>query len=271
MALEGTIKTPLGTVQKKTALIVGGGVAIFGVIIWYRQKQLGGTSDTTTTDAQIDPATGYAYGSPEDAAALAQQASYVSPGGNTGGGGGGSSTIPQSNVGYTSNGQWTQAVIATLSNSGAISDPTALSAALGKYITGAYVAPASTDENLIQQAIAVEGYPPVSGASGYPPSINRTPPTPATNSPPTQSNITNISGLKVTGSTNNSLTFGWAWGAVKPDYVLVYKDNVPFGNIGNVTSFTMHGLKSKTTYKFTVRGVKGTTIGPSYAVSGKTK
>src|ERR1700754_1954056 len=132
--LEGTIQTPFGSVQKKTALIVGGGVAVLLVIVYYRQKQL--DSDVVIPEAEINPATGFPYGSPEDAAALAQQAGYVSPptdGGNTGGGSG----YP-SNTGYVNNGQWVQAVVAYMVGNGLVEDPTQLSAALGKYITGAY-------------------------------------------------------------------------------------------------------------------------------------
>lgn len=261
--IEGTIHTPIGTVQKKTALMVGGAVVVIGGIVWYRQKKLA-ASTPSTTDAEIDPATGYPYGSPEDAAALAGQDSYVSP---TTGGGGGSSTIPTSNVGYTSNGQWTQAVIATLTNSGSISDPTQLSEALGKYVTGAYVEAGSAYDTLIQQAISVEGYPPVSGSNGYPPSINRTPPTSGGTTP---SQYVTISNLHVSKVERNALTFAWTWGSVIPDYTLYYKNNAPIANAGSSPTFRMAGLSPNTTYKFTVRGVKGTTIGSSYSVSGKT-
>lgn len=181
--LEGTINTPIGTVPKKTALILAGGAVMIAGIIFYRQKQMAADSTPAVTDGEINPATGYVYGSPEDAAALASQNSYVSPPANSGGGGG--SSIPNSNVGYTSNGQWTQATIELMTNNGSISDPSALSAALGKYVTGAYVASDDANTNsLIQQAIAVNGYPPIAGPTGYPPSINRTPPTSGGTTPP---------------------------------------------------------------------------------------
>jgi len=264
--LEGTVKTPLGTVQKKTLLIGVGAVALFGGIVWYRQRNLGGSSDVVAEDAPINPATGYPYGSPEDAAALQSQAAYVSPA--AGGGGGGSSNIPPSNVGFTSNGQWVQAVIEYMTSNSLVEDPAQLSSALGKYVTGAYVTDA--EQSLIQQAIAVQGHAPVAGPNGYPPSINKTPNAPTTPTAPTA--ITNVSGLKLTGSTTTSLTFGWGWGAVKPDYILVYRDNTPVANVkGAATSYTLKGLKSKTAYIFQVRGVKGTTIGPTYTVTAKTR
>jgi hypothetical protein len=176
MALEGTIKTPLGTVQKKTALLLGGGIVVLGAIVWYRQKQVADSATAaTTTEAAINPATGYPYGSAEDAAELASQAAYVSPPASSGGG----SSVPTSNVGYTSNGAWVQGVISYMVGNDLIADPTALSAALGKYITGAYCTDA--EQSLIQQAIAVQGFPPIAGANGYPPSINKTPTVPNTN------------------------------------------------------------------------------------------
>jgi hypothetical protein len=162
-----------------------------------------------------------------------------------------------------------QAVIEYMTSNDLVADPSQLSAALGKYITGAYVT--NDEQSLIQQAIAVQGHAPVAGPNGYPPSLNRTPPTaPPTENKPTD--VTNVSGLKLTGSTTTSLTFGWEWGAVKPDYILVYRDNAPVANVkGAATSYTLRGLKSKTAYIFQVRGVKGTTIGPTYTVTAKTK
>lgn len=275
--LAGTVHTPVGTMQKKTAVMVLGGAAVVAGIVWYRQKKLAASaaSTTTTNDGQIDPATGYPYGSAEDAAALASQDNYISAPATSGGG---SSTIPNSNVGYTTNSQWVQAVIETMSNNGTVSDPTALSAALGKYITGAYVsADDSATNSLIQQALAVEGYPPVSGPNGYPPSINRNPPTPPTGTPSTSpvDEHVHIAGLRATSSTTNAITFQWGFAStdkVKADYLLVYKDNVPVANIGgSTTQFVLNGLKGKTTYKLTVRGVHGSTIGPSVSASAKTK
>lgn len=216
--LEGTINTPVGTIQKKTALYLGGAVVILGAIVVYRQKKTGG-STTTTTDAEIDPATGFPYGSPEDAAALAQQSAYVSPSGS--GGGGGSSTIPTSNVGYTSNSQWVQAVVDYMTNNDLIADPTQLSAALGKYITGAYVPPDGNEDNLIHQAIAVQGYPPVNGPNGYPPSINRNAPT---TSPPTSTKPGAITGLKVVGTTATTATLDWNDSANNQGYDITWID-----------------------------------------------
>jgi len=180
--LEGTIKTPIGTVQKKTALILGGGVAALVFIVWYRQKSLGESTDSLAAagEALINPATGYPYGSAEDAAALTAQGAYQSPGVPSTPGG--SAGYP-SNTGYVSNGQWVQAVIEYMVGNNLIEEPAQLSSALGKYITGSYVT--DSEVALINQAIAVQGFPPVASPNGYPPSLNRqatgptTPTTPA--------------------------------------------------------------------------------------------
>lgn len=209
--LEGTVKTPLGPVQKKTALYIVFGVAVLGGIVYYRHKQTGGTVDSTaTTDAEIDPATGYPYGSPEDAAALAAQGNYVSP--PAGGTGGGGSSIPTGGIGYVSNGAWVQGVIEYMTSNGLVEDPTALSAALGKYITAGYVVPGSNEDSLITQAIAVQGYPPISGPSGMPPAINRNPPTTGggtTTPSPTATNLPGPTGLKATRVDKNGVALDW--------------------------------------------------------------
>jgi LysM repeat protein len=193
--LEGTVKTPFGMVQKKTALITGGIVVGLGVIVYWREKKLGGlTSSATTTTGEIDPATGFVYGTPEDLAALAAQGTSLGGGGVTSSGGGGSGSIPDGGIigtGFTSNGQWVQAVEEYMQANNLIADPTQLSAALGKYITGTYIDPNSAAYSLVQQAISVKDYPPIAGANGYPPAINThpgttTPPvtTPGTPKPP---------------------------------------------------------------------------------------
>jgi len=182
-ALDGTINTPFGNVQKKTALIVGGGAAVILGIVWWRTNQMN-AEETDIYDAEINPATGYPYGSPEDAAALLAQSQYVSPpSGGTGGGG-----YPPGSTGFTNNAQWTQAVIEYMTTAGLIEDPTLLSAALGAYITGAPVTTAQ--RSLIEQAIAAQGFPPLSGPNGYPPSINTAPVVPPTTTPPTTPPVT---------------------------------------------------------------------------------
>lgn len=168
-ALSGTMKTPFGEAKKSTVAAMAGVVVVVGVI-WYRQKKASAAAATASAGAStgIDPATGYTYGSPEDAAALANQALYqTASGGGTSAGGGGSS----SSTGFSTNAEWVQAVIAYMVNANLVSDDgAAMSAALGQYINGL---PVTSDQaTLIHQAIAAEGPAPVAGAAGYPPGIN---------------------------------------------------------------------------------------------------
>jgi hypothetical protein len=179
--LEGTVKTPFGEVSKKTAVIVGVGLVGLLGIVYYRSKKAKATAGAGANTG-IDPATGYPYGSPEDAAALEAQAAYVTPTGVGGSGGGGGS----GGTGFATNGQWAQAAEQFMQADGLVEDPAALAAALGKYITGQPVS--DVDMSLIDQAIAFQGYPPVAGPSGYPPSINRAPVTPPTDTTPPPTN-----------------------------------------------------------------------------------
>lgn len=258
MALEGTFKTPLGPVPKKTAVIVGGGLVLVGAIVWYRQKQTAEQPDANVAEADINPATGYPYGSAEDAAALAQQAAYVSAsptgtasgGGNTGGSG--SSNTPT----YASNNaEWSQGVLAYFQDNGIIEDISGMSVALGKYITGAYVT--DVEVALIQQAIAVKGQPPTAGASGYPPSLNRTPPNSGGGTvtpPPTGStgNAGAITGRKTTATaTTISATFKAAPNAVS---YIVYLDGRVYKTITE-TSFSIGALKPNSHHTVGIQAV----------------
>lgn len=208
MALEGNVKTPLGSVSKKTALMVGvGGLGVLG-IVWYRSKQQASSasSDTSSTDSSnIDPATGFPYGSPEDVAASQQaqgQSGALGPlydpqyYGGYGGGYGGGFPGPQGPGTFTSNAAWSQAVEDYLVNTVGES-ASDVGNALGKYITAQPVT--ADQEAFINQAIAFAGYPPVPGPNGFPPSIKNAPPVPPPPPPHKGGNAQNpVKGLKVT-------------------------------------------------------------------------
>lgn len=275
--LEGTIKLPgIGPVQKKTALYVGAGVVVLGGIVYWRHKNAPATPDTaTTTDAEIDPATGYPFGSPEDAAALAQQSNYVTPTDPTGGGG---SSIPTTGTGYVSNGAWVQGVIAYMTQNSLVEDPTALSSALGKYITASYVVPGSGDDSLITQAIAVQGYPPVSGPNGMPPAINRNPPnstggnggttTPPANNDPT---LPAPSGLKAVRVDQKGVSLQWnpVSGAIG---YKVYSSNKQVGNTVLYSNAYINLPKAGTKYTIEVRAVnQKNRVGHTAAITVTTK
>ena len=169
--MDGTVKTPMGPVKKQTAFIAGG-VAIVGGILYYRHKQAtAANTSQVSTSGEIDPATGFPYGSQDDLNALQGQNNTPIVAGSGGGSAAGSTTP---GIGFPTNAAWTQAVMTALAQT--IQDESGLSVALGKYLTGSYIASGSAEESLVQQAIAVEGQPPVAGPNGYPPAINRNPP-----------------------------------------------------------------------------------------------
>jgi hypothetical protein len=178
--LEGDFKTPFGSISKKSGVLIGLGAAAILGISYYRAQKNKAADAVASAGASvgIDPATGFVYGSAEDAAALANQNAYISPGGGGGGGGSPSGGYPSGT--FTNNAQWVQSVLSYMQTIGTV-DIGPLSAALGKYITGEAVT--ADEKGLIEQAIAVQGFPPVAGPAGYPPSINTTP-TGTTNPPP---------------------------------------------------------------------------------------
>jgi hypothetical protein len=175
----GTVNIPgVGPLKKRTVIIAGGGVLLVGGYSYYKKKKTASTAPITAAPNAINPATGFAFGSPEDAAALAAQGNY-----NVAANAGGSSmATPQPTVtGFTNNYQWSQAAQQYLvQNSGA--DGAIVGAALGKYIAGDVVNP--SEKSIIQQAIAFEGQAPVAGANGFPPAIRDAPAIPTPGSPP---------------------------------------------------------------------------------------
>jgi hypothetical protein len=70
----------------------------------------------------------------------------------------------------TTNAQWAQNATTALVNQGYTN--TAVLAALGAYLAGKPIQQGSSNDTIVQAAIALEGYPPVPGASGYPPAEN---------------------------------------------------------------------------------------------------
>lgn len=206
-------------IQKKTAAIVGIGlIGIIG-IEWYKNKQAQSAAAAANAQAtqqagqnEIDPSTGFPYGSSEDAAALQSQSNYMNPyaynsGSYVGGqvigyDGTGNPIYGPTNTGsFTSNAQWAQYVESYLeSNQGA--DPTTVGNAIGKYITGQ---PLTSDMiQVVENAIAIAGYPPVSGANGNPPNfITANSPTPTPTPTPTPNTIAvpNVVGMHLADAT----------------------------------------------------------------------
>lgn len=181
----------VGKVPKGWLIAVGGGSIVVVGYVWWRHKTAASSATTSTTAPaaatgtsgdpypadgttgnpgdpnSTDPETGMTYG---------DEQLYGAGGYGTGGyggygpygtgGGTGGGTTGQGPGSFTSNADW--ATYAEQQLAGTV-DPTALSAALGVYLTGR---PASSDQvSLIDQAIAIAGYPPVAGPGNNPPGI----------------------------------------------------------------------------------------------------
>ncbi len=243
-----TIKTPFGTVSKKQAMIGGAVIGAIVLFVVYRARQNAVTSDGEIPPAEINPATGYAYGSAEDAAALAAQGNYEFAG--SGGGGGSSSgntSIP--GAGFTNNAEWSQAVVRYMTDNSLVEDPAVLSNALGKYLGGKQLT--DGEESLVLQALAAEGKPPVAGSDGYPPSIRKLP----TGTPSTSTPLPAPTNLHTESISKESLVL--LWNAVPGALFYQAQSTVPLtgvfsSQVPRIAAFPLHRA---TTYKFHVRAI----------------
>lgn len=180
--------------KKEVYLAAGGVVLIGGVVYIEKRKNAAATAAVSTSSAATDAsnldAAGYEIGSPEDLAWQQAQTGaatgYDYPGSDNAsavdGSGqvigydaygnpiyGTSTTSGDSPGSYTSNAEWAQAYEQQVGSTG----NDAVAAALGKYLTGGQC---TTDQQqTIQEAIASQGYPPIGGPGGYPPSIKTVP------------------------------------------------------------------------------------------------
>jgi hypothetical protein len=268
----GGVKLPgVGRVPKKWLVIVGvASLASIGYFA-YRRKSAAAVP-AADGSGQIDPATGDVAGSAQDQmdlAALQDGSAY-----GTGAAGGyyaGSGALGVSGVtppvpgtgGFTTNGQWAQQAEADLGGIGV--DPVALAAALGHYLTGSPLTTA--EQTLVDQAIAEEGYPPVAGATGYPPAMHASPTGPGGTGPGpgtgggggTTAKAGPVSNLQTHSKTATSVTVGWnpvhgATGGYA--WALTGAGVSKHGNTRS-TSVTVGGLKKGTTYNFAVQGLPG--------------
>jgi LysM repeat protein len=163
--MAGDVHLPaVGSVSKRALWIGGTGAVVLVAVLWWRKRN---TATAAAGDLAVDDTgTGEAGG-----------------GGTAGGGGSGGGVDQPAVDRLTTNPQWTALVMERLSG---VVDPGVLSPALGLYLVGAAVS--HEQELVIDQAISVAGYPPVSGPNGYPPAIHLQPPpgqTPAPSPAPT--------------------------------------------------------------------------------------
>jgi hypothetical protein len=152
----------LGLSKPQLAIVgVGGAVTIFLVFKHYQNANAANAASTTAnTSADIDPATGYPYGSPEDEAALSEQQSDLS--GLAASDGGTVSeptgtTTTTTTTGATTNAAWAQEAQAALVALGYNAESAA--GAIGAYLGG--IAETPSQVNMIQIVLAEVGPPPV--------------------------------------------------------------------------------------------------------------
>jgi hypothetical protein len=266
------IKIPgIGPVKKEYAITGGLVLVIVAGIAWYRSQGEPDADPIEQDSSVINPATGFPYGSAEDAYALAGQGFQYSggiigdsgPGGSSGGGG-----TPTSGA-FVTNGQWSQAAEDYLVNTVGL-EANLVGNALGKYITGTAMNPDQV--TIVEQAIAFTGYPPVNGPTGYPPSY-RTVNTPPPTAPPPATPVTPKApvGLKVVAKTRSSVTLDWDPLPGIKGYQ-VYMSGRRQTTVTYSGRWTKQGLRPNSVYKFQVFGVyrlpgaKNDTRGPGSAV-----
>lgn len=228
-ALDGEVQIPkLGGVSKKTLVIVGGAAAAF---VGWRYYQARGTA-AADTGAATDPGYEDPGSIPSVDGAYKDDNSY-----GIGGGSGGASSGSVDDYGFhgTTNAQWTQYASTQLVASDVWSYTNILTA-LGKYLNSKPLS--TTEQQIVQAAIAVAGYPPV----GSFPII------PATSS--SSVSLPAPAGLKASNVTKNSLTLSWSSVAGASEYI-VRNGSTTVGSPSG-TSQSVTGLTPATSYTFTV-------------------
>lgn len=161
--------------RQQRILLIGGlgiaGVGIVGVAYEKNKKAKAAAATAAATTAATSQyaygygaAAGYGYGAYDQSLQYQPEVYGYGLGYYGYGSIGGTVTAPAA----TTNAMWSQAAVNQLTAQG--TSGADAQAALGVYLTGGFLTP--TQESIVQSAIAVEGYPPQSGASGYPPQMN---------------------------------------------------------------------------------------------------
>jgi hypothetical protein len=247
----------------KPVAIIGAGAIVIGGAVYIRGKQSASAANaaaaTAGANTGIDPATGYPYGSAEDASALGSQSSYINPADGIVGdpfASAGFASLGTTSGGppFTSNAQWSQYVeqwlVSTMGG-----DPATVGNAIGKYITGQPLDQGMV--SIIQESIAFAGYPPVSGPNGNPPSYTTATAT-TTTPPPTGGGGTGTTtsapatptGLRITNLTKTSIGLTWTGVPGANHYVIrtTYQSALIKQQTANSASATVSGLGANRTY-----------------------
>lgn len=295
-APKGDVKLPgVGPVSKKWFIIVGGGAVVTIAYVSYKKKSAAAAApsaaaaDTTGTSALSGQPCVDENGNPGvyDDTGTCQVDTSALGGYYAGSGAGGVSgvTTPVAGTGgFTTNGQWSQQVIMDVQSLGTGVDVPTLTAALGAYIAGQPVSAAQ--QSLIDQAISIDGYPPVAGANGYPPAMLNQPVAPPASTPATA--MTGVAkypaptGLKVESIGISSALLVWnaettqtpppesytvqVWtskGASK----LAWESTVEPDQVSGLVQATAVGLTTKTAYHVLVWANGGTASPPGASLS----
>jgi len=165
------IKLPIvGETSKGTVFVASlAGIAVLGYA-WYKHEK--SKTSTTQNSATATAANSYGYGTVSaNSYGYGTGANYYGYGGV---GAFGSGLEPEyysygyGQTSFTNNSQWSTYATQQLENAGY--SGTTILAALGLYLTGGTLS--SDQVSIVQQAIAVAGYPPSEGTNGYPPNYH---------------------------------------------------------------------------------------------------
>jgi hypothetical protein len=164
---KGEVKLPgFGKVSKKglmVAGVVGGGVLAYA----YMRRSKTAAAGTAAADPNLDPVTGYDYGTPQDTAALAAQQGLSTDPGLSGLGLGGGGINPVNPVApapapSATNAQWEQEAIGDLEAGGvAQSTISQAEAGLPRYLAKLELSQAQA--TAVQMAVGLAGPPPDGG------------------------------------------------------------------------------------------------------------
>lgn len=183
--MAGTVNLPfIGPTNKAMVYVAGvAGVGALGYAYW-KKKKAATTAGTPAAGAIPATGAGYGYGYGYGYGAFSNQyepygygygpsglGAYGGATGNYGYGyyGAGEPVNTEVPTAASTNAQWSEAAVTALTSAGWTGQD--VLSALGLYLTGAPVN--ATQAQIIQAAIAAEGYPPNQGASGYPPGIHQ--------------------------------------------------------------------------------------------------
>jgi Fibronectin type III domain len=283
MALEGTIKTPLGPINKKFAVIGGGAAAVIGFVAYrrYAAAQAASASTATTSDDTDDTTDD---GSDDGEELAAEDAGYYGDDLDTDGSDVigydsegnpvyGTSNVGDSTSAYSTNSDWTEAAVDALSQEGV--DSTTATTAIANVLAGLTVTTAQ--ENLFLQAVGLLGSNP---PDGYPTPIK----TSDTDSQPTGGGGTTTTGntpagkpatpggLRIAKTTSTSVNYGW--NAVPGATSYITYATYQGSKISQASSAnkdrTISGLTPDHTYTLHVIAVNSSGQSPAAQITAKT-